>query len=207
MPRRTDLPPLRRESLDPDPIAQFNAWFDAAAAEAPLHEAMSLATVDADGAPDARMVLLKGTDADGFRFHTNYESAKARQLEADPRAALIIYWREMDRQVRVRGAATRLDPSESDAYFATRSRARRIGAWASAQSSPLTDRGELQERIAATEERFEGVEDIRRPEHWGGYILCPDSIELWQGVPERLHDRFLYSRAPDQGWELTRLSP
>ena len=135
MPRRPDMPPLRREDLDPDPIAQFAAWLAVAEREAPLPEAMTLATVDADGQPDARMVLLKGVDVEGFRFFTNYESAKGAQLESGAGAALVVYWRELDRQVRVRGTVERLGAAESDAYFATRSRDSQLGAYASSKGA------------------------------------------------------------------------
>jgi pyridoxamine 5'-phosphate oxidase len=205
MPRRPDMPPLRREDLDEDPIAQFTAWFELAKREAPLPEAMALATVDRDGAADARMVLLKGVDADGFRFHTNYESAKAGQLEGGRSAALVIYWRELDRQVRVRGDVERLSKAESDAYFATRPRDSQLGAWASPQSAPIASRAELDAQVEAIEARFEGRE-IPRPAHWGGYLLRPRTIEFWQGQVGRLHDRFRYTRA-DGAWTTERLGP
>lgn len=207
MPRRTDLPPLRRGGLDPDPIAQFRTWYREAADDVPLRDAMTLATVDPEGFPDARMVLLKGVDAEGFRFYTNYGSIKAHQLGENPRAALVVYWREMDRQVRVRGEVERLAAEESDAYFARRPRGSAIGAWASEQSTVLADRETLQRRIDAIEERFADVDPIPRPDHWGGFLVRPQTIELWQGVPERLHDRFRYTRRPGGGWLLERLSP
>jgi pyridoxamine 5'-phosphate oxidase len=205
MPRRPDLPPLRRSDLAPDPIAQFEAWFRRAELEAPLPEAMTLATTDADGAPDARMVLLKGFDERGFRFFTNERSAKGRQLEANSRGALILYWRETDRQVRARGPVERLAEEESDAYFATRPRDSQIGAWASPQSEPLPDREILDRRVAEQEARFaEG--EVPRPPHWGGYVLRPAQIEFWQGQAGRLHDRFRYSRS-GKGWQIERLAP
>jgi pyridoxamine 5'-phosphate oxidase len=204
-PRRPDLPPLRREDLADDPIAQFSAWFEQAEREAPLPEAMTMATVDAEGAPDARMVLLKGFGPDGFRFHTNYESPKAIQAEGAGRAALVIYWRELDRQVRVRGAIRRLSAEESDAYFLTRPPERRIGAWASPQSRPLADRAELDRLVAEVEERFSDGE-IPRPEGWGGYVVEPEAIEFWQGQVGRLHDRFRYTRK-DGEWRIERLAP
>src|ERR1700753_4459126 len=140
MTERRTFPPLQESDLAADPFAQFARWYDLAAAEVPLAEAMTLATVDAEGAPDARMVLLKGHGPDGFRFHTNYESAKAAQIDADPRGALVVYWREHDRQVRARGTFERLSAADSDAYFAGRARERRLGAWASPQSPPPGDR-------------------------------------------------------------------
>jgi pyridoxamine 5'-phosphate oxidase len=166
---------------------------------------MALATVDESGDPDARMVLLKGFGSDGFRFFTNLGSVKARQLEAHPRAALILYWRELDRQVRIRGGVERLPESVSDAYFATRPTAARVGAWASPQSEPLPDRGTLDERVREVTERFAGGE-IPRPPFWGGYLLRPGRIEFWQGQAARLHDRFQYTREAD-GWRIERLAP
>lgn len=204
-PRRPDLPPLSRDQLAADPVEQFAAWWERALAEVPLPDAMCLATAGADGTPDARMVLLKGFDQGGFRFHTNYESAKGRQIAANGRAALVLYWRELDRQVRVRGRVERLPATESDAYFQTRAPDRRLGAWASAQSEPLASRAELDERVREVEERFAGSE-IPRPEHWGGFVVEHDEVEFWQGQVGRLHDRFLYSRAGD-GWRIQRLAP
>jgi pyridoxamine 5'-phosphate oxidase len=199
------MPPLRREDLAADPFDQFDAWFGQAHDEAPLEEAMTLATVDADGGPDARMVLLKGHGPDGFRFFTNHESAKGGQLAARGAAAIVIYWRELDRQVRSRGAVTRLPEAESDAYFATRPREAQLGAWASPQSRPIADRAELERRLTEVEQRFDGKE-VPRPEHWGGYLLEPDRIEFWQGQVARLHDRFLYTRE-GRGWRIERLAP
>ena len=164
------MPPLRREDLDPDPIAQFAAWFAVAEREAPLPEAMTLATVDADGEPDARMVLLKGVDVEGFRFFTNYESAKGAQLESGAGAALVVYWRELDRQVRVRGTVERLGAAESDAYFATRSRDSQLGAWASPQSQALESREGLDDRVREAEARFGEGEVPGRPT--GAAISC-----------------------------------
>ncbi|HKH14444.1 MAG TPA: pyridoxamine 5'-phosphate oxidase [Solirubrobacterales bacterium] len=205
MPRRPDMPPLQRSALADDPIAQFTDWYERAVKEVPLVDAMTLATVDADGSPDARMVLLKGFGTDGFRFFTNLGSAKARQLEAVPRAALVLYWRELDRQVRIRGSVERLPPSDDDEYFATRPPAARIGAWASPQSEPLPDREALDKRVREVEERFEG-DEAPRPEFWGGYLLRPERIEFWQGQAARLHDRFLYARQ-GEGWSIQRLAP
>jgi pyridoxamine 5'-phosphate oxidase len=205
-PRRPDNPPLSRSELAGDPFEQFAAWFGRAREEAPLAEAITLATVDQEGAPDARMVLLKGFGADGFRFFTNYESDKAGQLESAGRAAIVAYWRELDRQVRARGTVRRLPDEFSDAYFATRSRGAQLGAWASPQSSRISDRDELERRLAEAQERFAGA-DVPRPPQWGGYLLEPERIEFWQGQLERLHDRFLYSREPDGSWSLERLAP
>jgi pyridoxamine 5'-phosphate oxidase len=166
---------------------------------------MALATVDRDASPDARMVLLKGFGADGFRFFTNLASAKARQLEAFPRGALILYWRELDRQVRIRGEIEKLPAADDDEYFATRPTEARLGAWASPQSTPLPSREALDERLREVTERFAGG-DILRPEFWGGYLLRPDRIEFWQGQAARLHDRFMYTRE-GEGWRIERLAP
>ncbi|MQA73002.1 MAG: pyridoxamine 5'-phosphate oxidase [Solirubrobacterales bacterium] len=201
------MPALRRSQLDPDPFAQFASWFEAAAREVPLAEAMTLATVDADCMPDARMVLLKGFGPDGFRFFTNHESAKGEQLAARSDAALVVYWRELDRQVRARGAVERLAAGESDAYFATRARESQLGAWASPQSRPLGSREELDQRLREVEGRFADG-DVPRPPHWGGYALLPRSIEFWQGQVGRLHDRFRYTRERGGGaWTIERLGP
>lgn len=208
MTERRAFPPLHEDDLAADPFEQFGRWYELAAAEVPLADAMTVATVDATGAPDARMVLLRGHGADGFRFHTNYESAKAGEIAADPRAALIVYWREQDRQVRARGQVERLSPADSDAYFATRPRESRLGAWASPQSRPLADRADLDRRLEEVRARFADIEDVPRPEHWGGYLLRPLTIEFWQGQQSRLHDRFLYAREDDgETWRIQRLAP
>lgn len=208
MTERHAFPILHESDLCPDPFEQFTRWYELAAAEIPLAEAMTLATVGDDGGPDARMVLLKGHGPDGFRFFTNYGSAKAAQIEADPRGALILYWREHDRQVRARGPIERLPAADSDAYFASRARESRLGAWASPQSRPLADRADLDRRLAEVSERFDGVEDVPRPDFWGGFVLRPRTIEFWQGQQARLHDRFLYSREGEGGpWRIQRLGP
>jgi pyridoxamine 5'-phosphate oxidase len=206
MTERRAFPPLHASDLSPDPFEQFARWYEAATAEVPLADAMTLATVGDEGAPDARMVLLKGHGPDGFRFFTNHESAKAGQIAADPRGALILYWREHDRQVRARGAIERLSAADSDAYFASRARESRLGAWASPQSRPLADRAELDARLAAARERFDGVENVPRPDFWGGFVLRPETIEFWQGQQARLHDRFVYTRDSD-AWRIARLAP
>jgi pyridoxamine 5'-phosphate oxidase len=204
MPRREDLSPLVRESLADDPMDQFEEWWELALLKVPLPEAMTLATADADGAPNARMVLLKGFSPEGFSFFSNYESVKGGELAANPRAALILYWRELDRQVRVRGRVERLPAGESDAYFASRPRESQIGAVTSAQSRPV-EREELDARFARLAGELEG-EPIPRPEHWGGYLLSPQAIEFWQGRESRLHDRFRYTREGG-AWRIERLSP
>src|ERR671922_86118 len=185
VPRRPDMPPLHRSALADDPIEQFREWYERAEREVPLAQAMTLATVDADGAPDARMVLLKGFGPEAFRFFTNLASAKARQLEAAPRAALVLYWRELDRQVRVRGPVEPLPEAASEDYFASRPREAQIGAWASPQSAPIPDRAALDARVADVEGRFSGGE-VPRPAFWGGYALRPEQIEFWQGQGARL---------------------
>jgi pyridoxamine 5'-phosphate oxidase len=199
------MPPLHREVLADDPIEQFRYWYEGAVREVPLADAMTLATVDADGAPDARMVLLKGFGSDGFRFFTNLGSTKSQQLQAAPRAALVVYWRELDRQVRIRGRVEELSESDADEYFASRARDSQIGAWASPQSQALPDRAALDELARDTEERFSGS-DVPRPPFWGGFLVIPDEIEFWQGQAARLHDRFRYRRA-GVDWRLERLAP
>jgi pyridoxamine 5'-phosphate oxidase len=195
-----------REHLADDPIEQFAAWFAEAQGDVPLAEAMTLATVDENGSPDARMVLLKGFGPDGFRFFTNYESAKGEELAASPRAALVIYWRELDRQVRVRGEVARLSAEDSDAYFASRPRDSQIAAAVSPQSRPI-EREELERRYAELAAEL-GESSPERPEHWGGYLLRPEVIEFWQGRDSRMHDRFRYSRKTgDEGWSTERLAP
>lgn len=200
--------PLRRADLDPDPIAQFGRWYDAWRATGPEEpDAVALATADASGAPSARMVLLKGFDARGFVFYTNEDSRKGRELAANPRAALLFFWPELRRQVRVEGSVVRLAAAESDAYFATRPRASQLAAWASPQSAPLADRGELVRRLAEADARFDGLGAVPRPPHWGGHRVQPERIELWQARAARLHDRFAYERGGDGPWTIARLAP
>ena len=203
-PRRPESPPLDREHLADEPLEQFAKWFGEARAVVPLAEAMTVATVDADGAPNARMVLLKGFGPDGFRFFTNYESAKGDELAANPRAALVIYWRELDRQVRIRGEVERLSSEDSDAYIASRPRDSQIAAAISPQSHPI-EREELDRRYEELAADL-GESDPQRPEHWGGYLLRPELIEFWQGRDSRMHDRLVYRRQSG-GWEIQRLAP
>jgi pyridoxamine 5'-phosphate oxidase len=198
------MPPLELERMAADPIDQFRDWFKLAEREVPLAEAMTLATVDENGSPDARMVLLKGFGPDGFRFFTNYESDKGAQLEVNPRAALILYWRELDRQVRIRGKVDRLPPEDSDAYFASRPRDSRIAASISPQSRPI-EREELDRRYEQLERELGGA-DPERPASWGGYLVRPESLEFWQGRDSRMHDRLLYVRE-GEGWRIERLAP
>jgi pyridoxamine 5'-phosphate oxidase len=199
------MPPLKRSALPDDPIEQFREWYRRAESEVALPQAMALSTTDSDGFPDARMVLLKGYGPEGFRFFTNLESVKARQLEAVPRAALILYWRELDRQVRIRGPVEPLPPEESDEYWRTRPRESQIGAWASPQSRPLPHRAALDARVSEIEQRFRDG-PVPRPDLWGGYGLQPEALEFWQGQAERLHDRFLYTRDGER-WRIERLGP
>lgn len=206
-PRRPDMPALDRADLAPDPLETFARWYEAADDAAPLAEAVCLATVDAEGRPDARMVLLKGFDEEGFRFFSNEGSAKGAQLAAAASAALVFYWRELDRQVRIRGAVERVSDTDADEYFAGRPRDSQIGAWASPQSSPLADRAVLDALVAEVEERV-GDGEVERPPHWGGYRVVPAEIEFWQGQVGRLHDRFRYSREQvGAEWGVERLAP
>jgi pyridoxamine 5'-phosphate oxidase len=199
------MPPLELDGLAPDPIEQFREWWQRAERDVPLPEAMTLATVDEEGVPDARMVLLKGLGPDGFRFFTNYKSAKGVELATSPRAALVIYWRELDRQVRVRGAVERLPAEDSDAYFASRPRDSRIAAAASPQSRAI-ERAELDRRYDELDAELGGAE-VPRPDYWGGYLLRPDAIEFWQGRESRMHDRFRYTLEAGGGWTIERLAP
>lgn len=200
------VPRLRAADLDPDPLRQFDRWMsDAVGAGVVEPTATTLATVDGHGLPDARVVLLKELDAQGFVFFTNYESPKGHQLAAHPHAALCFWWGAVARQVRVWGGVARLGRAESEAYFATRPRGSQIGAWASPQSSVLADDEELERRFAAAEARFAGA-PVPCPPHWGGYRLAHRALEFWQGRPNRLHDRFRYLRS-GSGWALERLSP
>ncbi len=197
---------LDRSSLDDDPVAQFQRWFaDAERAQLLEPNAMTLATADASGHPSARVVLLKGIDERGLVFFTDYRSRKARDLAANSRAAVAFLWKELERQVRVTGDVELVTPEESAAYFRTRPRGSRIGAWASVQSAELQDRGILEREVTRIDAQYPG-DDIPLPPHWGGYRLVPDEFEFWQGRENRLHDRFRYSRSGQQ-WKIDRLSP
>jgi pyridoxamine 5'-phosphate oxidase len=197
---------LRREEMNADPIAQFSSWFSQAT-ELGLHEpnAMTLATVDPSGMPYQRTVLLKYFDAEGFVFFTNYESRKARQIEANPRVSLLFPWITLERQVIIQGFAEKISTVESLKYFTSRPRESQIGAWVSNQSEVITSRKFLMQKLAEIGEKFRQG-DIPLPSFWGGYRIKPETFEFWQGGPARLHDRFLYRRL-DASWPIERLSP
>ena len=188
------------------PLRLVREWFEEAAASGIIEaERMALATATPDGRPSVRIVLLKGIDDEGIQFFTNYGSRKGRELDANPRAAATIYWQPLQRAARLEGSVEKLTAEESDAYFASRPRGAQVGAWASAQGTVLGDRTELEARVREVEERF--PDTVPRPDYWGGYRLRPDAIELWQGRPDRLHDREHFLLQPDGGWRTERLSP
>lgn len=194
------------QTLDPDPHTQFARWFaEATTAGVRAPEAMTLATAAPDGTPSARMVLLKGRGPDGYVFFTNHESRKGHELAVNPRAALVLYWQPLDRQVRIEGTVERLGDDASYAYFASRPRGSRIGAWSSPQSRSVAGRDELERRYAETDARHPG-DDVPLPPFWGGYRVVPSAMEFWQGRDNRFHDRVRYERT-GQGWQRQRLGP
>jgi len=227
--REYNLAGLRRADLDPDPLVQFRTWFDqqtgarfsgrlrraliriykrillVTGAQPFDVNAMTLSTVDAQGRPSSRIVLLKGVDKRGFIFYTNYESRKGQELSVNPNASLVFYWADQERQVCIAGRAMKLSREESEAYFRSRPHGSRIGAWASRQSSVARDRVELEQQWDAFEKKYPG--EVPMPPNWGGFVLNPERIEFWQGRPNRLHDRFRYTRTETGGWSIDRLSP
>jgi pyridoxamine 5'-phosphate oxidase len=207
--RRKDhsLLTLREEDLDPDPIRQFQLWLDEAMRSViPEVNAMALATATPDGRPSVRMVLLRGIDERGFSFFTNYESRKAREMEANPHAAMVFFWHELERQVRIEGRIERTSDEESDRYFQGRPSGSKLGAWSSPQSQVIAGRDQLEARFRELEDRYPDG-SIPRPVNWGGYRLIPDAVEFWQGRPNRLHDRLRYQRRDGGEWLIERLAP
>jgi pyridoxamine 5'-phosphate oxidase len=197
---------LVESEVDPDPLRQFEVWFNQAVSAGLLEpNAMTLATADAPGQPNARTVLLKGFDTAGFVFYTNYDSRKGREIEQNAKVALLFYWGELERQVRISGVAARVSDRESDEYFHSRPIGHQLGAWASHQSSAIESRAVLEESLSAAAIRFEPG-PVPRPPHWGGFRVTPYAIEFWQGRPNRLHDRLEYVRSAD-GWLMRRLAP
>ena len=198
---------LDEADLPPDPITMFERWLDdAVTAGLPEPNAMVVATVDPDGQPSARTVLLKGVGAEGFAFYTNLSSRKGRALAAEPRCALLFPWHPLQRQVRVEGVAEPLPRERVADYFATRPRGSQLGAWASPQSEVVAGRAELDDRYALAETTHAG-RDVPPPDHWGGYLVRPESMELWQGRPGRMHDRLVYRRTGPDAWVVQRLAP
>jgi pyridoxamine 5'-phosphate oxidase len=201
------LQSLDEKDVLEDPFGQFKKWWDEVL-QSNIEEpnAMTLATAAANGQPSARIVLLKGLTEKGFLFFTNYESHKATELQSNPQACLVFFWKELERQVRVQGTVAKITATESDEYFKSRPMASQIGAWASPQSTVIGSRKILEENVTAIENKFSGT-GIQRPKHWGGYILTPFLFEFWQGRRSRLHDRIQFTQEKDQGWKIERLAP
>ena len=205
--REYTLAGLKESNLDPSPFKQFDKWFQQAlAAGLPEPNAMTLATATLDGKPSARIVLLKGFDEDGFVFFTNYESQKGRELLANPRAALVCYWIELERQVRISGGVSRVSAEESEEYFQSRPLGSQLGAWASQQSEVVGERKILEDKLEQLTREYQ-TKPVPVPPHWGGYRVAPETLEFWQGRPNRLHDRLRYTRQSGSQWLIERLSP
>lgn len=211
-----DIASLRKEyskaaldtrAVSQDPINQFTKWFDEAInAKVPEPNAMNLATVNENGRPASRIVLLKGIEDNKFVFYTNHQSRKGKELDANPACALTFFWPELERQVRIEGVASRTDEKRAEKYFQSRPRGSQLGAWASPQSTLISDRSLLEERVKKLEEKFKGQDILPKPNQWGGYVIDPLMIEFWQGRPSRLHDRILYTK-DDGMWKINRLAP
>jgi pyridoxamine 5'-phosphate oxidase len=207
---------LRRKDLEPNPIPQFQKWFEAAvhargngtttpAGSLGDVNAMTLATADKQGRPSSRIVLLKGIHENGFAFYTNYNSRKGRELSENPNAAITIYWPDLERQICAAGTVVKATAGESESYFKSRPRGSQLAAWASQQSEVIRDRATLEALLRGLEKKYSG--DVPRPPHWGGFVLMPDRVEFWQGRPNRLHDRFRYQKNASGSWDLERLCP
>lgn len=198
---------LRRADLDPDPITQFSKWLEqAVAANFSDATAMTLSTVDGSGQPSGRIVLLKAVDKNGFTFFTNYDSRKGRELSANPKASLVFFWAELERQVCVMGSVTKVSREISAEYFKSRPKGSRLAAWVSSQSEAIADRGVLEKKLEELTAKYPG-DDVPLPPYWGGFCLAPTRIEFWQGRPNRMHDRFHYRRDTEGKWIIERLSP
>jgi pyridoxamine 5'-phosphate oxidase len=205
--RDYQLQTLLETNIAADPFVQFGRWWDEAVkSELDEVNAMTLATASATGLPDARVVLLKSYTDRGFVFFTNYSSRKGKELAENPRACLVFFWKELERQVRITGSVEKVIASESDEYFNSRPEGSRIGAWASPQSTVIESREVIEQNILQYQQKFDSVE-IERPPHWGGYIVIPTVIEFWQGRPSRLHDRLQYSKMENGSWKIERLAP
>ncbi len=198
---------LKKSDVAADPVTQFKKWFEEVLhSKAAEPNAMTLATTGKDMQPSARIVLLKGIDEKGFYFYTNYKSRKGRELGENPKAALVFFWKELERQVRVSGTVVRARPEQSDTYYFSRPEGSQLGAWASPQSSIIADRAELEGRLKAIKEQFKD-KPLSRPSFWGGFLVKPQYVEFWQGRPSRLHDRILYTLTPPGDWKIHRLAP